>query len=145
MLESPQQVWEEQIPLCAPSGSRESWLASKVSAEDLECLGCVGGQRWEKSPGRLPCRVCTGFQNGSPDWGERICVAFSLHTASFFPVCLHVYSLSRSWGKSSQRSPFVLWQPISHTNEACLKINSLDFDLCWVFQLFFLSHRILSL
>lgn len=137
MLESPQPVWEEQMPLCAHSGSQESWLASKVSADDLERLGCVGGQMLKKSPGRLPCRGCTGFQNGSADWGKRLCVAFSLHTPSFFPACLHINSLSRSWEKSSQRSPFVLWQPISHTNEACLKINSLDFDLCWVFQLFF--------
>lgn len=103
--------------------------------------GLVGGQKLEKSPGRLPFRVSTCSQNES-GWAERICVVFSLHTPSFFPVCLHTYYLSRSWEKSSQRSPFVLWEPVSHPKETCLKINSLDFDLCWGFPT---SQRILSL
>lgn len=83
----------------------------------------------EKSPVRLPYTASTYCQNGS-EWGQRICVDFSLHTPSFFSVCLHIYNLARSWEKSSQKSPFGLREPISHTEETCLEINSLDFGLC---------------
>ena len=45
-------------------------------------------------------------------------------------------------GKSSQEAAFALQEPVSHTKELCLKINSLDFGLFWGFPALFFFPKV---
>ena len=76
------------------------------------------------------------FQNRS-EGGERTHADFSaVFSAHRLPPCV--------MGKSSQEAAFALQEPVSHTKELCLKINSLDFGLCWGFPALFFFLKSLN-
>lgn len=75
-----------------------------------------------------------------------LCWVQVTYTFILFSVFPHIFSCQILGEEKPGGSLFFLWEPIANnTKEPCLKINSLDFDLCWGFFLTFLRHIILSL